>query len=179
MKEYIQIQFKMLNRKMIEFGLPLLIGYSLLPLIFILLSNYLFSKSEFASYAYGLIALGLISKLSEPKRNDFLKSIFSKRSYLKLRVVENLIYSIPFLFFMAYKGLFVFVLFLSALAISIALFNFSTNLSFTLPTPFGKKPFEFIVGFRKTFFLFPIAYFLTYIYQSRWGILTSVYFQCY
>jgi len=148
---------------MIEFGLPLLIGYSLLPLIFILLSNYLFSKSEFASYVYGLIALGLISKLSEPKRNDFLKSIFSKRSYLKLRVVENLIYSIPFLFFMAYKGLFVFVLFLSALAISIALFNFSTNLNFTLPTPFGKKPFEFIVGFRKTFFLFPIAYFLTYI----------------
>jgi len=163
MKEYFQLQFKMLNRKVIEFGLPLLIGYSLLPLVFFLLSNYLFSKTEFAIYLYGFIALSFVSKLSEPKRNDFLKSIFNKRDYLKLRVIENLIYSMPFLFFLLYKGVFFFVLLLSLLAIFIALFNFSTNLNFTIPTPFGKKPFEFLVGFRKTFFIFPIAYFLTHI----------------
>ena len=163
MKEYFELQFKMLNRKMIEFGLPLIIGYTLLPFVFILLSNYIFSKTEFASYLYGFIVLGFVSKLSEPKRNDFLKSIFSKRSYLKLRVVENLIYSMPFLFFLAYKGLFISLVVISLLAISITLFNFSTGLNFTIPTPFSKKPFEFTVGFRKTFFVFPIAYFLTYI----------------
>jgi hypothetical protein len=43
------------------------------------------------------------------------------------------------------------------------LFNFSTNLNVTIPTPFSKKPFEFTVGFRKTFYVFPIAYFLAYI----------------
>ena len=43
------------------------------------------------------------------------------------------------------------------------LFNFSTNLNVTIPTPFSKNPFEFTVGFRKTFYVFPIAYFLTYI----------------
>ncbi|MFB1041191.1 MAG: ABC transporter permease, partial [Polaribacter sp.] len=36
----------------------------------------------------------------------------------------------------------------------------------TIPTPFSKKPFEFTVGFRKTFYVFPIAYFLTYISVS-------------
>ena len=33
---------------MIDFGLPLLIGYALLPFVFVLLSNYLFEKTEFA-----------------------------------------------------------------------------------------------------------------------------------
>ena len=61
---------------MIDFGIPLLIGYALLPSVFILLSYYLFQKTEFANYADGLFALSFISKLSEPKRNDFLKSIF-------------------------------------------------------------------------------------------------------
>ena len=148
---------------MIEFGLPILIGYLLISIAFILLSNYLFSKTEFAIYLYGLFAFSFISKLSEPKRNDFLKSIFNKSNYLQLRVIENLICSMPFIVFLTYKGLFIFVLPLSLFSISIALFNFSTNLNFTFPTPFGKKPFEFLVGFRNSFFVFPIAYILTYI----------------
>jgi hypothetical protein len=81
MKEYFLLQFKMLNRKMIDFGLPILIGYALLSFVFILLSNYLFEKTEFANYAYGLFALSFVLKLSEPRRNDFLKSIFNKHNY--------------------------------------------------------------------------------------------------
>ena len=72
----------MLNRKMIDFGLPLLIGYTLLPFVFVLLSNYLFEKTEFANYAYVLFAISLISKLSEPKRNDFLKTIEKRHTPL-------------------------------------------------------------------------------------------------
>ena len=163
MKEYFQLQFKMLNRKMIDFGLPLLIGYTLLPFIFILLSNYLFRNTEFANYVYVLIALSFVSKLSEPKRNDFLKSIFNKDKYKKLRVIENLIYCLPFIIFLIYKKQFVFSLILNLFVIIITLFNFSTNMNATIPTPFSKRPFEFTVGFRKTFYVFPIAYFLTYI----------------
>lgn len=37
------------------------------------------------------------------------------------------------------------------------------TLKVTIPTPFYKKPFEFVVGFRNTFFLIPIAYILCYI----------------
>ncbi|WP_338356768.1 ABC transporter permease [Yeosuana marina] len=163
MKEYFQLQFKMLNRKMIEFGLPLIVGYTVLPLVFILLSNYVFEKTEFASYIYVLFTLSIVSKLSDSKRNDFLKSIFNKKKYRKLRVIENVIYSLPFTIFLVYKNLFIIAIGLNLLIISITLFNFNTNINVTIPTPFSKKPFEFIVGFRKTFYAFPIAYILTCI----------------
>ena len=166
MKEYFLLQFKMLNRKMIDFGLPLLIGYGLLPFVFVLLSNYLFEKTEFANYAYGLFALSFVLKLSEPKRNDFLKSVFNKYNYKKLRILENIIYCLPFTLFLIYKKQFVFSIILNLFVIITTLFNFSTNLNVTIPTPFSKKPFEFTVGFRKTFYVFPIAYFLTYISVS-------------
>lgn len=148
---------------MIDFGMPLLIGYTLLPFVFILMSNSLFQKTEFANYIYGLLALSFISKLSEPKRNDFLKSIFNKGKYTKLRAIENLIYCLPFTLFLIYKNQFTFSIILNLFVIIITLFKFSTNLNTTIPTPFSKNPFEFTIGFRKTFYVFPIAYFLTYI----------------
>ena len=151
---------------MIDFGLPLLIGYTLLPFVFVLLSNYLFEKTEFANYVYGLFALIFISKLSEPKRNDFLKSIFNTYNYKKLRIVENIIYCLPFTLFLIYKKQFVFSITLNLFVICTMLFNFSTNLNAVIPTPFSKKPFEFTAGFRKSFYIFPIAYFLTYISVS-------------
>jgi len=166
MKEYFQIQIKILNRRMIDFGLPILIGYAILPVVFVLLSNYLFEKIEFANYVYGLFALIFISKLSEPKRNDFLKSIFNTYNYKKLRIVENIIYCLPFTLFLIYKKQFVFSITLNLFVICTMLFNFSTNLNAVIPTPFSKKPFEFTVGFRKSFYVFPIAYFLTYISVS-------------
>ena len=162
MKEYFQLQTKLLNRKMIDFGIPLLIGYTLLPCIFILLSNYLFEKIEFANYIYGLLALSFVSKLSEIKRNDFLKSIFNKDKYIILRLLENIIYCLPFTLFLIYQKQFLVLGILNLSVVIIMLFNFSTNFNTTIPTPFSKKPFEFTVGFRKTFFVFPIAYFLTY-----------------
>jgi hypothetical protein len=163
MKVYFLLRFKMLNRKMIDFGLPLLIGYTLLPFVFVLLSNYLFEKTEFANYIYGLLAVSFVSKLSEPKRNDFLKSIFNKYNYKKLRILENIIYCLPFTLFLIYQKQFLFSVILNLCVTIIMLFNFSTNLNVTIPTPFSKNPFEFTVGFRKTFYVFPIAYFLTYI----------------
>jgi len=151
---------------MIDFGLPLLIGFTLLTFVFILLSNHLFENTEFAVYVYGLIAISFVSKLSEPKRNDFLKLIYNKDKYRKLRVVENIIYCLPFTLFLVYKNQFAFSSILNLLVIIITIFNFSTNINATIPTPFSKKPFEFTVGFRKTFYVFPIAYFLTYISVS-------------
>ena len=156
----------MVNRKMIDFGLPLLIGFTLLTFVFILLSNHLFENTEFAVYVYGLIAISFVSKLSEPKRNDFLKLIYNKDKYRKLRVVENIIYCLPFTLFLVYKNQFAFSSILNLLVIIITLLNFSTNVNATIPTPFSKKPFEFTVGFRKTFYIFPITYFLTYISVS-------------
>lgn len=166
MNEYFQLQFKILNRKITDYGFPLLLGYILILLVFILFSKYLFKNTEFAIYVYGLIALSFVSKLSEPKRNDFLKSIFNKDKYRKLRFIENQICCLPFTLFFVYEKQFMFSIILNLFAIIFTLFNFNTNVNTTIPTPFSKKPFEFTVGFRKTFYIFPIAYFLTYISVS-------------
>ena len=124
---------------MIDFGLPLLIGFTLLTFVFILLSNHLFENTEFAVYVYGLIAISFVSKLSEPKRNDFLKLIYNKDKYRKLRAVENIIYCLPFTLFLVYKNQFTFSSILNLLVIIITLFNFSTNVNATIPTPFILK----------------------------------------
>lgn len=146
-----------------EIGFPPFIGYLLAIIVFYLFSDFLFSKTEYAAFYYGFISISFISKLNEKKQNDFLKSIFSYRDYTIVRNIENFIVALPFLVFLFYKHSFlsVLVVLLSSVLLSVIDFNKETN--YTIPTPFSKKPFEFIVGFRRTFFIFPFAYFLTYL----------------
>jgi len=150
-------------RKLTDFGLnPILVG-ALLFLVFIGFSTYLFSKTEYAEYVFVLIAWSFASKLSENKRNDFLKSIFVDRAYTKLRLLENTIVVFPFIAFLVYQQAFLSVLILSTLTLLLASVNFSSTFNYTIPTPFYKNPFEFTVGFRSTFHLFVFAYFLTFM----------------
>lgn len=153
----------MTNRKLIDFGLNPIIGFCLLFVGFIGLSIYLFSKTEFAEYVFILIALSFVSKLSETKRNDFLKYCFRDAEYRKLRLIENFIVTLPFLAFLVYEQLFSSAIVLTILSSLMALVNFNRTFSYTLPTPFYQKPFEFTVGFRSTFYLFVFAYFLTFM----------------
>ena len=156
----------LMNRKLSGSGHPI-IGYLLslfLLLVFIGLSEGLFYKTTFAPYLYMLIALYFTSKLSEIRRNDFLKICFgNERQYRKVRILENLIIIFPFAVFLIYKQQFYPIILLVAIAVLMALLNFKTTYSLTIPTPFYKNPFEFTVGFRNTFFLFFMAYGLTII----------------
>lgn len=160
MKEYFNLQIKMTIRKLSDFGLNPLIGFCLLLVGFILGSIYLFSRTEFAEYIYILIAISFVSRLSEEKRSDFLKSVFFIRSYFKLRIIENVIVIFPFVLFLVYKQSFLSILILTIMAFIMAFYNFNNSLNYTIPTPFYKKPFEFAVGFRNTFYLLFMAYFL-------------------
>ncbi|MBS1651917.1 MAG: ABC transporter permease [Bacteroidetes bacterium] len=153
----------MINRKFKDTGITPLFAYVLLTLIFVGLSIYLFRKTEYAQYIYLFFALILIGKLSETQRGEFLKICFGSLQFKKIRILENLICSIPFIFFMLYKHLFITASILFVLIIILALINFRTHINFTIWTPFSKKPFEFVIGFRKTFYLFFIAYFMSII----------------
>ena len=151
---------------MTDIGLNPIVGFFLIMAVFIGFSLYLFSKTEFAEYIFILIALSFVSKLSEEKRNDFLKSIFLDTSYLKLRLIENALVSLLFIAFLVYKQLYSSVIILSVLTLMMALLNFSSTFNYTIPTPFHKRPFEFTVGFRNTFYLFAFTYFLTFMSVS-------------
>ena len=153
----------MTNRRFKDTGFEPLLAYLILTVVFVGLSIYLFEKTEFAEYIYVLYALSLIGKLSEARRTEFLKICFGDIKLKKIRVTENLICSLPFLIFPLYKQLFLSALLLFVLATILALLNFRTTLSFTIWTPFSKRPFEFTTGFRNTFYLFFAAYALTVI----------------
>jgi hypothetical protein len=163
MKEYFILQYKMINRKLQDFGLEPISGYLLILAGFIGLSIYLFHKTDYAEYAYILISLALTAKLSEKGRNDFLKLCFKSKNYILIRIIENGISTFPFLIFLLYKQAFESTGILFMLSSILGLSNFKVNTNFTIPTPFHKNPFEFTVGFRNTFFIFPIAYILTFI----------------
>jgi hypothetical protein len=75
--------------------------------------------------------------------------------------MENLIIGIPFfgvLIVMKYHTEAGILLLLSA---GLAAISSGASYQISIPTPFSKRPFEFCVGFRKSFFLFPLAYGLT------------------
>ncbi len=167
MKGYFLLQFKMLNRSLTAFGFPPLLAYILLPVCFVGLSGYLFSKTEFAEYIFLLLAFALLSKQTGRKRNEFLKSCFTRTDYIKLRLLENFVLMLPFAMYLIFAKAAIFVIPLVVIAIVFVFITNNTTIQFTIPTPFYKKPFEFSVGFRNTFFFFPIAYILTYIAVSE------------
>ncbi len=157
---YFRLQVKMNARKMNEFGLNPMLGFILVAVAFFAGTLYLFSRVEYASSIYVLLALSLVYKLSMPDRNDFLKVVFKQNQYYMLRIFENLIVSIPFAIFLVFYQAPLFSVLLLIIAILLALNPFKWNQSYVIPTPFYKWPFEFVVGFRNFFYMIPIAYFL-------------------
>ena len=153
------------KRKLSDEFCPI-VGYILAVLLIFLFfgaSIFLFHITGFAPYIYVLVSLYYTSKLSEIRRNDFLKIHFGNKRYRKVRILENLIIALPFIIFLIYKQQFYQTIFLVTITVLIAFFNMKTSYQVTIPTPFYKKPFEFTAGFRNTFFLFFIAYGLAII----------------
>jgi hypothetical protein len=153
----------MFCRKLRSFGMNPAIGLILLTAAFVGLSVYLFSKTEFAAPILALLALMLLSKLSERKRNDFLKLSFNDRAYRKLRLIENGGAVLPFIIVLCAIQSFVVAIILLILALLTATVSFRSSFQFTIPTPFYRRPFEFAVGFRKSWLIFLLAYFLTFM----------------
>ena len=166
MKEYFVLQFTLINRRLRDAGVMPIYAYIILTIGFYGLSSYLFKKTEFAEYIYPFLAINLIGKLSETRRCEFLNICFGDAQLKKIRITENLFFSIPFVAFLIYKHLFIHTLLLLLITIILALVNFRTKFNFTISTPFSKRPFEFTTGFRNTFPLFFINYVLVCIAAS-------------
>lgn len=163
MKEYFFLQYKLSVRRLKDTNIHPFLGLTLLILGFLGMSLLLFYKTQFAAPIFTLLSLALTSKLSETKRNEFLKICLKRKDYLLVRIIENCFLALPFLIFLLYKMELIYAIILLLLSMLLSLSNFNSTLHFIIPTPFTKKPFEFIVGFRNTFYLFFIAYGLLFI----------------
>ncbi len=166
MKEYFNIQFLMANRKLKEAGINPLFGYVLGLLALILVSEYIYQKTEFAKYLLLLTCGSLQFKLSEKGRSDFLLTTFGNKRKRNIRIIENTMISIPFLAILIFHNAFFESLILFIISLISATLSFHSNFDVSIPTPFSKRPFEFTVGFRKTFYIYLIAYALTIVALS-------------
>lgn len=160
MQHYFRLQFQLFQRRLRDFGVAPVLGMGLLLGIFIGGSLLLFHRTAFAPYILALVGLSFTFRLSDARRNDFLQTCFPKRDYRKLRLIENGIFLSPFTLFLLIRQEWWVVGLLVALGLGMSFQTFRGGSGFTLPTPFGKRPFEFAVGFRRVFWLFGMLYFL-------------------
>jgi hypothetical protein len=161
MNYYLLLQYTIINRKFKDFGIHPLAGKAITIAAFIILSYFLFSKTEFAVYIYFVAAFSVLLNFTDQTRNDFLRLCFHGKDYYKVRIAENFCVTFPFIIFMILNSQFFFALLLLCLALLTAVSNINVEVQYTIPTPFSRKPFEFIKGFRNTFFLFGLYYFIT------------------
>ncbi|HNQ82125.1 MAG TPA: hypothetical protein PLW31_06225 [Bacteroidales bacterium] len=161
MKLYFLIQFKMLNRHLAAFGIHPVIGCVLILAAFTGSSVLIFEKTAFAEYLYLAASLSFLARLSDPARNQFLRSCFGKKDYRVVRMLENVIVAAPFAAFLVIEKYYFHALAALFLAGFMSLTIVGNRSGFTIPTPFGKRPFEFTVGFRNSFPVIVLAWFLT------------------
>lgn len=155
---YYKLKYRIIIRHLSDSGLnPIAFGILILG-IFIATSQYLISKTPYTHYIYAIIPIVLTSILSEEKRNTFLKSCFRNRQYYYIRIIENTIIGFPFVALLLINGKFSSALMVLIINWLLVLFKNRRRFSNVVPTPFYKLPFEFLVGFRKTFLLIFIIY---------------------
>ena len=147
-------------------GITPYLAYFLLFLFFIGGSKFLFYKTEYAAYLYPLLALANVFSLGERNRNEFLKATFTTTDYPKIRLLENLLLLFPFSLYLLYEQQYLIAILLLVLGGGFSFIKSGLQTNFVLPTPFYKYPFEFIVGFRKNFWVFILLYVLAGIALS-------------
>lgn len=156
---YFNLQRKRFERGVQEIGLSLWLAYVSIPLIYIVFVKLLFIKTSFAPGI--LTALGVFYplKLSEEKRTDFLKSLYADH-FSTIRLLENIIISIPVIIALLIKLKFVYAIVLLAIVTILSFWQAKSYSNAAYIKIFSKNPFEFTSGIRLTSPLFLLAYFL-------------------
>ena len=157
LQEHFQLQYKLLNRHLREFGITPWLAYGLMTVLFVGISELFFRRMTLPEYIYPLLALSFFGILQNAERSEFFKRIYLPQKYQKIRIAEYILLALPFVIFLLYKAAF-----LSSIGFLIIalIMSFLPNIKVSgrsLPSPFGRFPFEFTIGFRKSFPIFIIA----------------------
>ncbi len=160
MQYYFKLQMKRIDRWFTTIGLPFAWGLVLGIILFTIGSFALFYKTEFAPMLYVLIALMLLGTHAQSMAVQQSKRLFTSNQYYQIRLIENGLILLPFIIFLLYQQQSTVALGLLLCGLLFAFFGKAYVFPFVLPTPFARKPFEYIVGFRKTWALLILAYFI-------------------
>lgn len=157
-KFYFLLQFNLLKRRISDFGIHPLLGGVFSVLGFIFLGNFLIQSYQFGSYLVCAIGLLLVSKLASKNRIEFLRMVYNSKQFNSIRLFENALVVLPFVVILIYYQEFMLAAVSLLLSQILVITKLSFSYNFTIPTPFFNRPFEFIVGFRKSYYLLPVVF---------------------
>ncbi len=145
---YFQLQYRRGIRTLNDHGIYPWIAILVTILLFYFVSYRLLNGFDFGEYIYLALGLSSATSIADPRRHDFIKMISRPADNRIIRLAEQVIILFPFII-----GLLIFEWYWIALGLSLAIIIFSfinksVVLPFTIPTPFGRRPFEFPRGFR-------------------------------
>jgi hypothetical protein len=163
MKYYFQLQYVRCTRFLREIGIHPLLAILFFTAVFIIISFKIVHSISHGQWVYILLSTTLHSRI---KNTELLNISFPRKTLRLLRVVEACLFSIPFSLFLMASQFYLEATLLLLLNGTFSLVEIRTNLSYYLPTPFQKRPFEFIVGFRKTWLIILLLYILCIIAMS-------------
>ena len=106
------------------------------------------------------LAAVLAFSLNTASKQELLLSIFNHRKYYQIRWIENMVGLLPFLLVLLSYQAYWFGLMLVPLATLMIFLPARSKVSLVIPTPFGRIPFEPIVGFRRWFIAIGLIYFV-------------------
>lgn len=160
---YFQLLAKLQNRRFVEFGLHPVLGYVFFALLFVGLSMLLFTKTEYFNLLYVVILVQILLWMGYFPKNELLQTTFSTVDYNLIRILENLLISIPFALILLFEKEYLFAILSPILGALLTRLNYRSINSFTIPSPFSGKPFEFTTGFRNSLFGIVASYVLVII----------------
>lgn len=154
---YFELKKRIFARRMKDYGINPWLGVLILIIVFLLFSFLLFQNTKInAAYIYTIIPFVFLLKTNNENETAFFKSIYSKKEFLAIKILQNIIIVFPFVFFLFFKN-FIFVGGLLLLgSVFLSFFNFRIKKSQKLKIPFLRNSFEFIVGFRNSFYWIPL-----------------------
>lgn len=159
---YLKLQYTLLTRHIKATGLPIPVAVLVFIGLCFLTCYALVQYPVFGSYALLLGNFQLLFLLTEKNRNDFLKNTFNKKDFYTIRLVENSLVILPSFIILLVQRQWMQAMALPPLSL---VFVFITLRTFgrSIPTPFTRKPFEFILGFRRSYPILLVLYLLAAI----------------
>jgi len=145
---------------MVDLGLPPIVGVFLFALLGGALCLFARSFPQYAPFLIGYVGIGMLYGFSSPGRVDFLKNIYNRRRYLAIRSVENLICIFPLALISVFHAMWLLAVLLVAFGFVFAVVSVKRLEAKKIPTPFSISAFEFVVFFRRFWWLFAILYML-------------------
>ncbi len=159
---YFSLQYKLLYRAISGAGIAPLIVWVLAPVLLVAALEYTYEQTSYAGYLIALVTVSISVRLSESKRNEFLKVTFSNQDYQLIRVIENSLLAFPFFLYLLYKSEFMVSIALLVSVTVLSFWNSKSTFNFVLPTPFKALSIEYVIGFRQSILVYLLPYFFLY-----------------